>query len=239
MSDRFRAATTDDVTSSSQRRLRGLLAAAALVLSSLALGACERADDGGGDVVRRPAPVLTDDNMERLLGAIRDLKALGTAQAKARAVAAGVEDPHVHGPVGLGMSTMVEDALPILERWGFQDHQDFESLYGYANLALQQVVLGDDAGVGQASKRFFIQQKLGEYQERLDALAHDDALSAADREQARFSLERQIEELQSTLAEDEENSALMREQFERLPPENLAVMRKYVDQFVAVLQPHG
>jgi len=234
MTDPFRTRTISKPGTRRSGWTTGLLLPIALVF-----GGCQEGEIADGNKAKREAPVLTDESMERLLGAIKDLSDLWIAQETARAIAAGVEEPHIHPQVGVGMSGFVEDSEPILKRWGFRDATEFEGLHSYAVLALQEVVLGDDTGVQQPSKRYSIQQAIEGHRQRISAAEADESLSKAER-QARIAESRyQIIELEDTLQEDEDNAALMIGQSQGLPPENVIVMQKYVEQYLALKRPHG
>lgn len=202
-------------------------------------GGCTKDIEDTDTRAKRAAPVLTDESMERLLGALTDLRALGMAQGVARAKAAGVAEPHVHGGVEIGMTATVEGSEAILQRWGFRDATEFEGLHSYAVLALQQIVLGKDAGTLQASKHFYIQQAIEEQHRRIAAAEADESLSKLERQTRIADAKRAIAEQQDTIAEDKDNAALMIGQSNALPPENVRVMEKYKDQYLALKDPHG
>lgn len=234
MTDLFRTRTATKPVSGHPRWLTTLL-----LLVAVVCGGCQNEGTEGDQRAKRKAPVLTDESMERLLGAIKDLKDLRIAQETARAIAEGVEDPHIHPEVGVGMSEFVKDSGPILKRWGFRDAIEFEGLHSYAVLALQQVVLGQDTGVQQASKRYQIQRSLEAHRQRIAAAEADQSLSKAERQKRITDAEFQITELEDTLQEDEDNAALMIGQNKSLPPENVIVMQKYLEQYMALKRPHG
>ncbi|MBI4880367.1 MAG: hypothetical protein HY812_12020 [Planctomycetes bacterium] len=166
------------------------------------------------------APVLIDeDSAVRLIAAMRELKDLSGGQ-----------------PVRVGISLALGDAArPILERHGFANSLEFESLLAHAHQALQHVLLGDHAGFDGADKRYRLNFAIQEQEARLKEVQGDRELGSAERNEREAEIRLALERLRGELEDVEGLAQTLLAQYESLPAVNLETVQRHRDELLALI----
>ncbi len=219
---------------------RLLVAASALALT---VAACSKSDEDEDGLVpnskseheraKNPPYLLNDDLVERVIGALKDLRLEFARQLPPA-------DPKTAGrtiTVGVGITNSVARSAEFVKLHGFQSVAEFEQALAHVQRAMSVALMSDTRGFDSASLR----QRLDESQQvmikELESTKRDQALTPEARSSKIAEIQASIAEYQRHLDEVDDLSATIKSESSAIPDQNVAAAKKYLEELKAALAP--